>query len=47
MLMEALETVVRARDIVAEAAMAVARAGVSGDALADVEAHDLLARAGG
>jgi hypothetical protein len=42
---EALAPVVRARDVVAETAMAVAAAGVSGDALAEASGHDLLARA--
>ena len=42
---EALGAVVRARDVVAEAAMAVALAALSGDALSEVEGQDLLARA--
>ncbi len=44
---EALGAVVRARDVVAEAAMAVALAALSGDALSGVEGQDLLARARG
>jgi hypothetical protein len=42
---DALPSVVRARDMVAETAMVVSLAGLSDDARAEVEAHDLLARA--
>src|SRR5258708_36578654 len=41
---EALGAVVRARDVVAQAAMAVALAALSGDTLSEVEGQDLLAR---
>ena len=42
---EALMPVTRARDTVAEAAMLVSRAGVSGDREAESEAQDAMARA--
>src|SRR5215470_18876609 len=42
---EALPPVARARDVVAQTAMAVSLAGLSDDARAMVEAQDLLARA--
>jgi hypothetical protein len=42
---EALLPVTRARDTVAEAAMIVSRAGVSGDPRAEAEAQDAMARA--
>jgi hypothetical protein len=42
---EALPSVARARDIVAETAMVVSLAGLSEDPRAETEAHDLLARA--
>ena len=42
---EALPSVVRARDMVAETAMVVSLAGVSGDARAERDAQDVLARA--
>src|SRR5688500_3775705 len=42
---EALPSVARARDIVAETAMVVSLAGLSEDPRAEAEAHDLLARA--
>lgn len=42
---EALPSVARARDIVAETAMVVSLAGLSEDPRAESEAHDLLARA--
>ena len=42
---EALPPVTRARDLVAETAMVVSLAGLSEDARAETEAHDLLARA--
>ena len=42
---EALPPVTRARDLVAETAMVVSLAGLSEDARAEREAHDLLARA--
>jgi fatty acid/phospholipid biosynthesis enzyme len=42
---EALPSVTRARDIVAETAMVVSLAGLSEDPRAEAEAHDLLARA--
>ena len=42
---EALMPVTRARDTVAEAAMLVSRAGVSGDRRAESEAQDAMARA--
>ena len=42
---EALMPVTRARDTVAEAAMLVSRAGVSGDRKAESEAQDAMARA--
>ena len=42
---EALAPVVRARDLLADTAMVVSRAGLSGDARAERDAHDLLARA--
>jgi hypothetical protein len=42
---EALPSVVRARDMVAETAMVVSLAGLSDEPQAEKEAHDLLARA--
>jgi hypothetical protein len=42
---EALMPVARARDTVAEAAMLVSRAGVSGDRRAEADAQDAMARA--
>jgi hypothetical protein len=42
---EALGPVIRARDVVAETAMAVTAAGVSDDPRAEIEGHDLFARA--
>src|SRR4051812_33304432 len=42
---EALSPVVRARDVVAETAMVVSLAGLSEDPQAEMDAHDLLARA--
>ncbi|HUG54881.1 MAG TPA: hypothetical protein VMR21_14825, partial [Vicinamibacteria bacterium] len=42
---EALPSVTRARDVVAETAMVVSLAGLSEEAVAETEAQDLLARA--
>jgi hypothetical protein len=42
---EALAQVSRARDVVAETAMVVSLAGLSDDPVAEVKAHDLMARA--
>src|SRR6476469_4157790 len=42
---EALPPVTRARDVVAETAMVVSMAGLSDEPQAEIEAHDLLARA--